>query len=493
LPCELTKRKANGFLGWFWFVAALAPASRSQVLLRWTIEEMPSAKTLGVSAIVIPWSEEGKKLVPLARKQGYRVYVEAGSNSLAAAAEAVSKEGVAGIILKIEPAGRATADETLHNVRDKYPKLPVLAVSTRAKQPDMKGWLVFKKDGILEVSSPTSQPWIDSNLALVRYERSLGSAETPIYTFLWDLSDPLQQRQGPSPEDYSLAVAEAGAFHADLILEIPENQQKALAQANGAASENWARVKTYLEFYVRGRSTSASEIPARVGVVTDDYDLSYEALNLMARHNIAFRVLERAAAVKPGAVEAFDILVVFSRADAELTQSIAAFAERGGIAVLVDLAGDFPWHRSAPAKTNSHAVSYDVGKGRVIELGEAVTDPETFAQDIRRLMVKERIPVSLWNSLTTLVAAYQGEKSDDVVLELVNYAQESLEVQVQVKGNFDAVRFESPEHGCCETLKPSRVDGFTQFVVPDLVIGGRVHLGAKGGPNLGARSAPYDF
>ena len=52
---------------------------------------------------------------------------------------------------------------------------------------------------------------------------------------------------------------------------------------------------------------------------------------------------------------------------------------------------------------------------------------------------------------------------------------------MRVKGDFDSVRFESPEVGCCKTLKPSRVDGFTEFVVPDLIIGGRVYLGAKSG------------
>ena len=465
------------FLRLIWLGAALVPASRCEVLVRWTATELPPAHTLGVSELVIPWNEDGEKLLESARKQGYRVYVEARSDSLVAVAEAVSKESVAGLILKIEPAERATVKETLEKVREKYPKLPVLTVDNRGKQPDMKGWLVFKKDGILQVSSPTSQPWLDSNLPLVRFERSFEPTHAPVYTFLWDLSDPLQQKQGPSREDYSLAVAEAGAFHADLILEIPENQQKALAQADAPMLKNWAEVKTYLEFY--GRSGSASEIPARVGVVTDDYDLSYEALNLMARHNIAFRVLSASAAARSGAFEAFDIAVVFAKADRELTKSLAAFAERGGIVVLVDQRGDFPWHSSPPAKTNTHSVSYDVAKGRVIELGEPVGDPETFAQDIRRLMVKQRIPVSLWNSLTTLVAAYPGEKADEIVVELVNYAEESLGVQVQVKGNFDSARFESPERGCCEILKPSHVDGFTEFVVPDLIIGGRVHLSAN--------------
>src|SRR6516164_11612437 len=334
------------FLWLIWLSASLLPAGSCEVLPRWTTNEVPPAKTLGVTALVIPWNEDGRKLLPLARNEGYRVYVEAGKDSLAAAAEAVSKESIAGIILKIEPAERTSAEKTLEKVREMHPKLPILMVDTRGKQPDMKGWLVFKKDGILQVSSPTSQPWLDSNLALVRFERSFEAAHAPIYTFLWDLSDPLQQKQGPSREDYSLAVAEAGAFHADLILEIPENQQKALAQADAPMLKNWAEVKTYLEFYERGQSGSAPEIQALVGVLTDDYDLSYEALNLMARHNIAFRVLSASAAARSGAFEAFDIAVVFSKADRELTKSLAAFAERGGIVVLVDQRGDFPWHSS---------------------------------------------------------------------------------------------------------------------------------------------------
>jgi hypothetical protein len=471
-------RARKKFLPLIWLCVVLAPASQGGVLLRWTTRGMPSAKTLGVTEMVIPWNADGN-LLEAARNEGYRVYVEATADSLVAVADAVSKEVVEGIILEIDPAERQGLEQTLEKVRGAHPKLRVLLLDSRGKQPDMKGWLVFKKDGILQVSSPTSQPWIDSNLPLVRFERSFEPRETPLYTFSWDLSDPVEQKLGPSPTDYSLAVAEAGAFHADLLLEIPESQQKALAQGNAEALRDWAQVRTYLEFYGRGQRDRASEIPARVGVMTDDYDLSYEALNLMARHNIAFRVLNASAARKANFFEELDILVVFSNPDAEVTKSVAEFAERGGIVVLVNLRGTFPWHASPPTKTSPHSVSFDVGKGRVIELREAVSDPETFAQDIRRLMAKQKIPVSLWNSLTTLVAAYPGPAAGETVLELVNYAEEMVEAQVQVKGNFDSVRFESPEHGCCETLNPSHVDGFTEFVVRDLVIGGRVHLNAK--------------
>ena len=119
------------FFGLIWLWAALVPAGSGEVLLRWTTNQVPPAKTLGVTALVIPWNEDGRKLLPLARKQGYRVYVEAGNDSLASAAEAVSKESVAGIILKVEPAERASAEKTLEKVRERYPKLPILMMDTR--------------------------------------------------------------------------------------------------------------------------------------------------------------------------------------------------------------------------------------------------------------------------------------------------------------------------------------------------------------------------
>jgi hypothetical protein len=61
----------------------------------------------------------------------------------------------------------------------------------------------------------------------------------------------------------------------------------------------------------------------------------------------------------------------------------------------------------------------------------------------------------------------------------VNYAQEPLEVQVRVKGSFSSIRYETPESGCCQMLAPVQREGFTEFVVPSLRIGGRVHLEAS--------------
>ncbi len=454
--------------------AAMVPLSAAKVYVRWTQSALPPEKILGVSDLVIPWGDPANTLVEAAKKQGYRVYLEASLDQAEAAAEAGAKAGDTGIILKGSAAEQSKAEETAKKMRLAYRKLKILVLSAGGKQPEMRGWLVFQKDGILQVSSPTSQPWLDANLALIRHERAFLSAQAPLYSFSWDVSDPLVEKHGPRAADYELAVAEAGAFHADLILELRERQQAGLVNAEEQTLGDWEQVKRTIAFYER-QDDERDEAAVPVGVLTDEYDLSYEAINLMARHNIPYRVLH-SADVKSHDLEGLDVVIAFAALGKELTEDIRVFAERGGVAVLLNLPGQYPWDTSAPTKTSATTVSYAVGKGRVIEMGEAVTDPETFAQDIRRLMVKNNIPVSLWNSLTTLVVTYPGEKKTETIVELVNYDQESTQAQVQVKGTFASARYESPERGCCEKLKVTQVDGFTEFVVPDVVIGGRVHL-----------------
>ncbi len=456
--------------------AAFAQTVAGKVYVRWTQSALPPAKILGVNELVIPWNDGATSLMEAAKKQGYHIYLEATLEQAATAAEAGAKAGAAGIMLQGTATQQSQVEESTRKLRAQFPKLKVLALSAGGKQPEMRGWLVFNKNGILQVSSPSAQPWLDQNLTTVRQERAFDSVQAPIYTFMSDESDPLVKRDGPKPADYSLAVAEAGAFHADLVLELYEVQQKGLASGDKEALEDWGPVKRTIAFYEREKD--GEKEAADVGVLTDDYDSSYEALNLMARHNIPFRVLH-SANVKSQDLAGLDVVIEFAAPGKELTEALRAFAEQGGTAVLVNLPGAYPWDSSPDPKKSEKSVTYTVGKGKVIELGEAVSDPETFAQDVRRLMTKDRVPISLWNSLTTLVVEYPAEKKGEAIVELVNYDEETTQVQVQVRGAFESIKFESPDQGCCETLKPSHVDGFTEFVVPNLWIGGRVHLKAQ--------------
>jgi hypothetical protein len=451
-----------------------ARGAAGKVLVRWTQHTIPAAKSLGVMEIAIPWSSDAMDFAQAAHAKGYQVYFEVPLQQAETTAEAAAKAGIAGLILAPSLAEQQGAGDILQKLRLAYPKVSFRILLSNGKEPRMKGQIVSQRNGVLQETSATAQPWVESNLALVRLAQESHLDQRPLYSFAWDDSDPLQKQLGRDAADYELAIAEAGAFHADLILELSENLQKSLANDAPEAWTTWKQVQRFVDFYHRG-NRDVPESVASVAVWTGDANGSYEPVNLMARHNIPFRVLSKKDLSTSG-LKGMDVLVYFSAPTKEHTGVISDFAMSGGTVVLVNAHGTFPWQSTTPARHSDQANVYTVGKGRVIEFSGYITDPETFAQDIRRLMSKERTPVNLWNSLTTLVVPYRDPRTDQIVLELINYEQEPLQVQVQVRGRFASVRYESPEQGCCEALTPGFVDGFTEFVVPHVVIGGRVHL-----------------
>ena len=444
-----------------------------KVLLRWTNPAVPPSKSLGINELVIPWTPDSAAFIETAHKQGYRICVQATPEQIPEIAGAVKTDC---IIVELPAAQQPQADAILQELRSTYAKLTFLLLDPNGKQPQMKGTMVIKKDGILEITSPTAQPWIDSNVPLVRFEQGFRPSQVPLYTFQWELPDPLQKKQGPSTADYSLAIAEAGALHADLILNLPDALQKGLAANDQPAWNLWKQVQPDLAFAAQADQKSIPE--ANIGIVTDTYDTAYEPMNLMSRHNIPFRVLP-ASQLTPQALNRLRMLLVFTMTNPQAIGEIANFAASGGTAVLIGQKGFYPWHTAAANRTAQNAVTYSVGKGRIIELAEPVTDPETFAQDVRRLMSDRDVLISLWNALTTIGMAYQGLVRTSVV-ELVNYSGDPLRVQIKVKGSFRSIRYESPDHACCQLLNPVHHDGFTEFVIPSLKTSGRVHMSTPG-------------
>jgi len=274
--------------------------------------------------------------------------------------------------------------------------------------------------------------------------------------------------------DYSLALAEGGAFHADLILELDVGLQKALTERDPQAWALWKQVRSYAEFYSHPE-LEGLQAAADVVVVVDDLDPSDEAMNLMARHNIPFKV-SRPTGLQSEDMEGVDVVVVFAKPEKEFAIQLEHLASQGKTVVVVDAHGSYPWQTQGAVQLNEHTVSYAVGSGKVLDLSEPVSDPETFAQDIRRLIGNQNALLSLWNGLTTIAVPYREKRGGLKTVELINYAQDPVRVQVKVKGSFTAIRYESPEHGCCRSLAPTQHDGFTEFVIPDLTIAGRVHL-----------------
>jgi protein-tyrosine-phosphatase len=453
----------------------VSPAAWSTVFVQWNSATLPPASALGVNKIVLAWEPGAPNaLLASARKQGYRVYVETPLNQATLAAKACARKGCAGIILKVLEAESAETEKSIASLRSAYPKLRVLVLSPTGKQPKIRGSFVIKRNSVLEVSSPTAQPWIDTNLAFIKIEQRSRRPQVPLYTFSWSDQGP---QTTPTADDYSLAVAEAGAFHADLVLQLDEHLQQGLNRHDGDAWALWNQVRSMLKVSADA-SAAALEPAANVAVIVDQLDPHDEVANLLSRHNIPFRVFT-AADLKTEELKGFDIVIVFAKPDAETAERIKNLATAGATVVVVDAHGQYSWQNSQPVQLNEHTTSYSVGNGKVLELAEAVSDPETFAQDIRRLLGKRNALLSLWNGLTTIAVPYKNRGATITLLELVNYAGEPVRLQVQVKGSFTSIRYETPEHGCCESLEPVTHDGFTEFVIPEIRIAGRINLESR--------------
>jgi hypothetical protein len=453
---------------------AVTPAW-GRVLLRWGQPSLPAPATMGIRDLVVSWNDAA--LIRNARRRGYRVYAEVQTAKVADIGPSLAKSGVAGIVLNPVDSQPAQIDDALGQLRSVYPSLPLLVLNPRARQPQTKGQMVIKRNGILQVTSPTAQPWVDTNLALIRLDQAFHPAQTPLYEFQWDLPDSQQQENGPAPADYALAVAEAGAFHADLILDLDPRLQDDLSHNKPGAVAVLSQIKRYLAFASRGEKNPGKP-DANVGVITDSYQKSYEPINLLARHNIPFAVL-KTSDLKPQSLDRYDLVVVFATMDDSAMKVLTDFASKGGVAVVVDAHGPYPWQSGQSSPAGEHSVAYATGNGRIIELQGQMIDPETFAQDVRRLLDKDQdkdqLALSLWNALTVVAVSYQSPGGEKLV-ELVNYAEEPISVQVRIKGSFSSIRYETPERACCQSLTPTQRGAFTEFVVPSLRIAGRVHL-----------------
>lgn len=463
-------------------VYLVSPCAWSRVFIRWTQPAIPPAKLLGVRDLVISWDSGHPALFKAAIRQGYRVYAEVKPDQAKAAAEAAGPEGLAGIIVKVGGstpqagnANRHAIDSLVQEVQSAHPGISVRLLEPGGKQPQMRGTMVVDRNGVLEVSSPTQQPWIDSNVAFIRFEATYHPHRIPLVDFTWNLADSVEQKFGPPPVNYELAVAEAGAFHADLVLPLHNHFEDRLASQNPQALTSWSKIRRYIHFYLGESSENELQPVSNVGIVTDDYESSYEAMNLMARHNIPFRVLQPAR-LKAGPLKGMALLVIFSHLDNDSAQAVDHFASKGGVAVLVGSKGHFRWNSSQPVHQNSQSAIYQDGPGRVVEVAAPIANPEAFAQDIWRLLTASERQLSLWNALTTLAATYQDKAGSEILMNLVNYSGQAIRVQIRAKGSFAQIRYETPEQGCCVNLSPTDHDGFTEFIVPALTTGGRVHL-----------------
>jgi hypothetical protein len=304
-------------------------------------------------------------------------------------------------------------------------------------------------------ATSTSEPWIDSNTWVVRSLRAW-SGSRPVWL---DYAS-----QNPSGGDYLRAIADAGAAGGRWIVSLDDALRAALFRREPDALARWRRITACVRFFEEHAEWRNYAPFGPLGIVQDsagrDTAMSGENLNLIARRQIPYRVIERPD-LTPSALENLTALLASDLAPPTPAERriLGAFVEKGGLLVT-----GRSWDPKAATGEGYAMVRH--GHGRVAVYSEDPPDAEALSKDMIELVGDRNLGVRLFNAPAVLGYAASPDNSKRVLLHLVNYATAPTEgLKVRIHGVFGRARLYSPE-GPARDLPLEKSEGITEVAIP---------------------------
>jgi len=433
-----------------------------------------------VNCLLVTWSAPADPAVEAEQQQLVKVYTEAAHKRGLAVLGLIYAAGDPSTIAAV--AARAALDglvlegeftpEFSAGLRKAAGSMLIIEIS---KEPAEWRW---KSDPIISVAgvapsghnlsemgirgTPSSQPWIESNIWLVR-SFHIASSSRPV----WISS----QLETPSALDYARAVADAAAAGGRWIVSLEDALRAKLRARDTSALETWHRVSTYIKF-AEGRAAWRAVAPyGNVGILLDPSttkpELMDEYLKLATRRQVPYHLVERSG-LNAAALSKFRAIVATeldppSAAERKLLQD---FAENGGLVIAA------PSWGSAP-KTEPFA-EIPAGKGSVLVYKDP--DADGVARDLKELLSDNDLGVVPLNVPSIITFASGGRPGQLLLVQLVNYFDHPVEaITLRVSGKFRSARLETPENTAID-LPLREAEGRTEVTIPKLLLWGAVSM-----------------
>ncbi len=390
-------------------------------------------------------ARRNKSVLQAAGKRGWKtaVIVEA-----AARAEDLDTS----LTLPIQAAGKIRPGETA----------PVIAISgcvwPQVKRAD-------RSSAADADAGPTGAPWVDSNdwvAQLIRFRAP--------HSAIWLMYVPPDRVL--RPDEYALAVADAAAHGARWVL----------AGADRFTEEAWAAIDKTMVFFDRHAEWQSYRSLASLGVMSEfgesDEFMAHEILNLSARRNLLFRILDRSNPDLRGLRA-----VVWVDKDAPAAQArekLLAFVKNGGLIVGQPvLSAMFPTALPEVEDHLSYRI-YPIGAGRAAVAKEDWSDPWVVAGDVHVLMSRRQDPVRFWNNGSSGSQYSVSPDGSTRLIQMVNYsARASSELRTAgVDGKSTFARFYTPEAPQPVALVPRAARRGIELEVPAFRVYAAIELRA---------------
>ena len=310
--------------------------------------------------------------------------------------------------------------------------------------------------------APSSQPWIESNIWLVR-SFDIAPPSRPV----WISS----QIETPSAVDYARAVADAAAAGGRWIVTLDDALRTKLRARDASALETWHRVSSYMKFAEGHAAWRALGPYGNVGILLDPAstkpELTDEYLKLATRRQVPYHLVERSG-LNAAAVAKFRAIVAteLDPPSAAERKLLHEFAENGGLVIAGPSWGGAP-------NTEPFA-EIPASKGSVVVYKDP--DPEAVARDLKELLSDDDLGVVPFNVPSIITFASGGGPGQPLLVQLVNYFDHPVEaITLRVAGKFRSARLETPE-GAAVDLPLRDAEGRTEVTIPKLLLWGTVSM-----------------
>jgi hypothetical protein len=271
-------------------------------------------------------------------------------------------------------------------------------------------------------SAPTGDPWIDSNSWAAKLARARAPGKP-----VWLLVDPPQEDFAPGLDAYRVAIADATASGARWVVSLDGRLSQALVQGNAAAVKTWSEILTTLAFFEKHKPWRAYDDDGPLAILSnfagDNEYLGTELLNLTARRNLLYRVIDRtrASTMNLAGLRA----VLWADPDppsGDIAARLTAFAQAGGLLIVSRSAAPaFKPGRTMECPVLGYSLR-SLGKGSVAVPAQDWDDPYFVAADAHSLVGKRHDPMRLFSGGSCWLHYSVARSGKESLFQMVNFA-----------------------------------------------------------------------
>jgi hypothetical protein len=271
-------------------------------------------------------------------------------------------------------------------------------------------------------AGPTGAPWIDSNSWVAK----LAAARAPGKQ-IWLVVDPPTEDQPPAEGAYRLAVADASAAGARWVVSLDDKLSQALAQGNPEAVKTWRGILTALTFFEKHREWRSYTYQGPLGIIStfagDSEFMATELLNLAARRNLLYRIIDRSQAQSMNLTGLRGALWLDRDPPAaEVAAKLSAFAQAGGLLIVPrTVASVFKSPRVLECPVGGYELRA-AGKGRVAAATRDWDDPYFLAADAHNLVGRRHDPIRLFSGGACWLHYSVAPSGKDSLFQMVNFS-----------------------------------------------------------------------